>query len=104
MKDCPQQKQQVVGGKNWRHVPPDSSKGDPKVKIVDGKEYKWCEKCCKGKGLWTVRNSIHSTEEHRGRNTQATGSNEANLGVVNEPLSFGFLSTVGEGASWALKE
>ena len=73
-------------------MPPNASKGESKVKTVDGKSTKWCEKCRQGKGLWTVGNGLHSTEQHRGRSNKTEESNEAaNLGVVNEPLSFGFL-------------
>ena len=32
--------------------------------MLDGKTYKYCAKCCHGKGYWTSGDSLHSTEEH----------------------------------------
>ena len=112
-KNCPKKKadgEKNDGGgksdekkeKDWRHVPPNSSKGEGKEKTVDGKVYKWCGKCRQNKGLWTVGRYLHSTEEHRSKkkddnnnNGNNNGNEAGNLGYVDEPLDFGFLSFVG---------
>ena len=84
--------------KDWRHIPPNSSKGEGKEKTVDGKVHKWCGKCRQNKGLWTVGRYLHSTEEHRSKkkddNTNNNGNETGNLGYLDEPLDFGFLSFV----------
>ena len=86
------------GEKDWRHVPPNSSKGETKEKTVNGKVYKWCGKCRNNKGLWTTGKYLHSTEEHKPKKkaddnpSPETPNGEAgNLGYVDEPLEFGFL-------------
>ena len=112
-KNCPKKKadgEKNDGGgksdekkeKDWRHVPPNSSKGEGKEKTVDGKVCKWCGKCRQNKGLWTVGRYLHSTEEHRPKkkddnnnNGNNNGNEAGNLGYVDEPLDFGFLSFVG---------
>ena len=105
-KNCPKKKEDEKkndGGKSddkkdkdWRHAPPNSSKGEAKEKTVDGKTYKWCGKCRQNKGLWTVGKYLHSTDEHRPKKKDDNGNNNTNetgnLGYIDEPLDFGFLS------------
>ena len=67
----------------WRLEPPKD--GEPLIKDVDGKSYKYCQKCLKGKGLWTTAKFLHSTEEHRDpKNTDKDDSeNKANMADCN---------------------
>jgi hypothetical protein len=106
IRDCPE------GGTkkdtNPRFVPPNTNKGEPKEKVVDGVKHIWCGKCRGGKGIWTMGDRAHHTHEHRGSGTLegaaaakdtsqsegnvGTSSNntQANVGYVDEPLTFGF--------------
>jgi hypothetical protein len=79
----------------WRFKAPES--GEPKEKTVDGKLYKFCEKCKQGSGFWTGNRNIHTTAEHRSPNAgQGTPSEQAptvagNLGVITDnPLEVDF--------------
>lgn len=82
------------GEKNWRVVPP--KKDEPREKTVDGTLYKWCGKCRGGDGFWNGGEKAHLTDEHRSRadmkNSVPQKETQANLGHINEPLSFGFLA------------
>ena len=98
VKDCPKKKKDK---KNWRHVPPNSKKGEGKTKTVDGTTYKWCGKCRRNKGWWTSGDKLHSTEEHKSKKDQETpkkkeSQEEGNLGYVDGPLEFGFCSIIYE--------
>ena len=81
---------------DWRHKPPNSSKGDSAEKTVDGKTYKWCGKCRGNKGLWTTGKYLHSTAEHRPKKDKETDKPKteeaARLAYIDEPLDFGFLA------------
>ena len=103
IRNCPNR-----GEKNWRHIPPDTSKGDPTEKTVDGILYRWCGKCRGNKGLWTEGDKAHFTSDHRSRGDGSTppgvgvsdtpsvptpaptAGDQANLGFVTTPLEFGF--------------
>jgi len=98
--NCPTRKNKETD-RNWRTVPPDSSKGESKQKVIDGVTYKWCGKCRSNKGLWSGGDKAHFTSEHRGRNdgeieADPKGSDnieapKGQLAVIDEPLSFGFI-------------
>ena len=82
---------------DWRHKPPNKSKGESAEKEVDGKKYKWCGKCRGNKGLWTTGKYLHSTAEHRPKkkDTDKDESKEegtGNLACIDEPLEFGFMA------------
>ena len=107
LKDCPNNKEEGKSkdgdGKttNWRHLPPDSSKGEKKEKTVSGKTYKWCGKCRNNKGLWTTGKSLHSTSKHCSKkkskgNEEEKRDKAGNLGYINEPLDFGHLTIIKE--------
>ena len=104
IRDCPE------GGSkkdtNPRFVPPNTNKGEPKEKVVDGVKQIWCGKCRNGKGIWTIGDRAHHTHEHRGSNPNdevppesppkdanaAQSKNpQANVGYIDAPLTFGFL-------------
>lgn len=82
------------GEKNWRVVPP--KKDESREKTVDGVLYKWCGKCRGGDGFWNGGDKAHLTDEHRSRSELQASSppkeTQANLGHINEPLSFGFFA------------
>ena len=71
LKDCPQKDQQgsqSSGNKlppidEWRKKKP--ATGESHTKTVEGKIYKWCDKCLKGTGLWTVGSKSHLTAGHK---------------------------------------
>ena len=88
---------------NWRYVPPKVTKGESTEKKVNGVLYKWCGKCRQGKGIWTTGRNMHSTKEHRtkssGGGKQTAGDEQGNLGVVDEPLEFGFCTFISKGES-----
>lgn len=72
IKDCPENKGQSDGDKKFSKLPPieewrkkKPAQGDSHVKTVDGKTYKWCDKCLKGDGLWTVGQRSHETSGHK---------------------------------------
>jgi hypothetical protein len=90
--------------KDWRSVPPDTSKNEPKEKTVEGVIYKWCGRCRGGRGSWNSAGAAHFTADHR--SGTSTGDEpvppppapteeiqeQGNLGYVDQPLSFGFLA------------
>eukprot|EP00980_Cylindrotheca_fusiformis_P022212 scaffold9102_cov166-Cylindrotheca_fusiformis.AAC.2 len=117
IKDCPLAKQE----RDWKTLPPNSSKNEPKEKTIDGVLYKWCGRCRGGRGLWTGGESAHYTHEHRGGQSETnetantpnnpTGNGDVNannnaagntsapqvhgqLGYVSAPLSFGLLGQI----------
>ena len=102
VKDCPKKnkdKKDDGNGnkdKDWRHVPPNSGKGEAKEKTVDGKLYKWCGKCRGNKGLWTTGKYLHSAAEHRPKKKEGeddkNDGGEGNLAFLDEPLEFGFFA------------
>ena len=48
---------------DWRKKKP--GQGEAHVMTKDGQEYKWCDKCLKGQGLWTVGKNRHVTSDHK---------------------------------------
>lgn len=99
VRNCPQKKN--GGERNWRVIPPNSSRGETKEKTIDGVTYKWCGKCRAGKGFWNGGDKAHYTHEHRGNQNSDNGKEsdeaenkpdaQANVGYIDEPLTFGFL-------------
>jgi hypothetical protein len=102
---CPSTKGKPA--KDWRYVPPDSSKNEPKEKSVNGVLYKWCGKCRGGTGAWNSAEAAHFTADHRGRTSTGDTTEtsppaeetqeQGNLGYVDQPLSFGFLAMTTKG-------
>lgn len=105
VRDCPRKKNGAE--RNWRVVPPNTSRGDSKEKIIDGITYKWCGKCRSGKGFWNGGDKAHFTHEHRGNQSsnnensnnesndgEVRANVQANVGYVDEPLTFGFLGYI----------
>ena len=104
-KDCPKKSDGNSDNKDksgskkdddWRHKPPNKSKGESAEKEVDGKTYKWCGKCRDNKGLWTSGKYLHSTAEHRPKKKEdkeeSSNTETARLAYIDEPLDFGFLA------------
>ena len=99
VKDCPNKKE-----KNWRTIPPDSSKNEAKEKVVNGVTYKWCGKCRSNKGFWNGGDKAHFTHKHQGKNSETNSTNnesanqletpQANIGYIDEPLEFGFFGSI----------
>ena len=90
--------------KDWRSVPPKTSSGEAREKTIDGVTYKWCGKCRRGKGFWNSGDKAHFTNDHRGRpsnnnnnsNGNSSGNETGNVGIVDEPLEFGFFGIIPE--------
>ena len=60
---------------NWKYVAPTS--GSPDVVTKEGKTWKWCAKCNRGKGRWTT---THTTADHRkGQGKTAPTVNQVTL-------------------------
>jgi hypothetical protein len=105
VRECPQPRDS-----DPRYVPPSAARGEAKERTRNGKEEKWCGRCRGGKGVWTSGNSLHTTEEHRGRPAPPDNANppgagaepeaeaegaHGHLGVVDAGLSFtGFLGVI----------
>ena len=66
--------------------------GEAQTKTVDGVQFKFCQKCLKGKGMWTTGKSLHSTDEHKFRNkSKNTQQETGNLAMINDgPLEVHF--------------
>ena len=68
---------------NWRYIAPKDN--ESKEKKVDGEMTKWCQKCRKGKGMWTKGRTLHSTEEHDpSKSTRRSNNDDSNNNDQNE--------------------
>ena len=66
-KDCPKEsnpdgKNEGGGGNNCKNKWPPPKDGEPHQKTVNGKTWKWCQKCANGQGRW---NLTHKTAAHK---------------------------------------
>lgn len=59
---CPNNQNNGNGKMAWRKVAP--KPGKPTKKMFEGVLYKWCGKCCGGKGLWRKCEGMHSEADH----------------------------------------
>ena len=88
-KECPNQKDLDPA-----HIPPNTKKGDSRERTRNGTAERWC--------LWTTGATAHLTKNHPKPPesnliltvTQAVPAAEANLGIINTPFHFGFLSMI----------
>ena len=85
-KDCPEKKK---NGKErhllaeWQLKAPTA--GESQTKTVDDAQCKFCQKCLKGKGLWTTVKFLHSTGEHRNKKGNKNAQPvTGNLRVIND--------------------
>ena len=70
-RDCPKKTSGTSNGSNnthpgieeWRKKAPGA--GEAEEKVVDGVKHKWCSKCMKGTGVWTMGGTAHVTSDHK---------------------------------------
>lgn len=101
LKDCPE-KDQGGGDKKNSKLPPIEEwckkkpvSGESQEKVVNGVTYKYCSKCLKGEGLWTIGKNSHPTSEHKSfkerKAEKANKTESGNLAMVPEaPLEVHF--------------
>ena len=90
---------QTTSGKgHWRREKPKDD--EPRIKVVDGKTYEYCEKCNKGNGLWTTGTSQYNTQQHdptKYKKKDSGTENNGHLGVSDNNTNNG--NTTGNLAS-----
>ena len=77
----------------WHKKKP--GQGESHIMTKDGQEYKWCDKCLKGQGLWTVGPNRHVTSDHKTWKqckAEAKGNETGKLAVLpTGPLEVNFV-------------